>query len=86
VTITEARAVNTLLNWITGRRPFNYPGPPLPTSAEALEAAQILAAKAEKALMAGWSPVRLGAAWPAVPPVERDSYREIPAADQDGGS
>ena len=63
MTIAEANAVNTLLTWALGRRP-NDDGLPAPTTERARDAAVLLAAAANKALMAGWTPDRVRAVWP----------------------
>lgn len=62
LTITEAHAVNVLLDWITGTPGVTHQ---VPTSPRALEAAQILADHANRALYAGWKAGdELRAAWP----------------------
>lgn len=52
--ISEANAVNTVLKWAMGRR--DYYGGPAITEQDATQSAQLLAAKARKALMAGVHP------------------------------
>ena len=61
MSIATASAVNTLLNWITGRE---NAGGEVPSRDDALRAAQELARHADKALGAGWRPDELPAAWP----------------------
>jgi hypothetical protein len=53
--ITEANAVNTVLHWAMGPK-VAYPGGQAVTDADATQAAQALAAKANKVLMAGLRP------------------------------
>jgi hypothetical protein len=55
MSITEANAVNTVLRWAMGYT-VAYPGGPAITDAAATQAAQALAAKAAKILMAGLRP------------------------------
>jgi hypothetical protein len=50
LTVTEAIAVNTLLNWLLQRRPL---GADVPDARDATEAARLLAAHADKRLHAG---------------------------------
>jgi len=64
LTVTEANAVNTLLTWALGRRPDDHDGLPAPTTERARDAAELLADKANQALMAGWTPDRVRAVWP----------------------
>jgi hypothetical protein len=64
MTISEAAAVNTLLRLIIGRAPDAYSTQEAPSREEALRAAQLLATKANKVLMAGWRPERVRELWP----------------------
>lgn len=63
----EANALNVLVDWIMSPVPdsrYATRTPPTPTDSEALEALELLAGKAHKALYAGWSPERLRERWP----------------------
>lgn len=75
-TIGEATAVNTLLDYILGKDPHSATSAAMPphTSLEACKAAERLAEKANRSLMAGWSPDRVHALW-ALP--QRDSMHNL---------
>jgi hypothetical protein len=62
LTITEAHAVNRLIDSIIGRTSSGVPNDV--TVTEARDHAAFLADHANKALMAGWNGVRVRAAWP----------------------
>lgn len=61
LTVTEAHAVNVLLRWVTQR---DHGHIAVPSTDEALTAAQTLAQKAYDRLSAGWRPDELPAVWP----------------------
>lgn len=61
LTVTQAQDVNTLIDWVLR---IDRPGFPAPTSDEAREAAERLAADARKRLMAGVTAAEIAAHWP----------------------
>ena len=63
--VGEANAVNTLISYLAGQRASSYSPEPPPTAEQARAAAELLARKAYKVLMCGWSPDRLAGALPA---------------------
>lgn len=78
LSISEACAVNTLLDWLTGQRTI---GLPVPTAEEAQRAADLLCAKAYKTLMSGRRPPQAGL--PQVVPVnlaDPDTYLVMTSA------
>jgi hypothetical protein len=76
--ITEATAVNTLLDYLLGQRRYDLGNPP--TSAQAMKAAEFLAIRAHKALSAGWLPRDVLPAWEAAKPPRAERAPEFPEA------
>lgn len=66
LTITEAHDVNTLLDWLLGIRNPYTTGTDEELATQALAAAERLADKANKALMAGLDGRRVREAWAQV--------------------
>lgn len=64
LTMTEAHAVNTLLQWLIGERPDRLDMTSAPTSEDACDAAALLADHAHKTLMAGWTRQGVENLWP----------------------
>lgn len=69
MTIQEANAVNVLLTYLLGKRRGYVLHDP--SKDEVREAAELLAAKAYRALSAGWTPDAATAAWEARRPKRR---------------
>lgn len=80
LTVTEASAVNTLLNWLL--RPGRL-GIMRPTSLEAEDAAALLAEHANKTLLAGIMAADVRAAWPRLLE-ERDAKARQPKPGRKG--
>lgn len=64
-TISEATAINTLLDYVLGKDPRCLASAAIPphTPEEARKAAELLAGKANRALMAGWNADRVRECW-----------------------
>ena len=69
MTISEANAVNVLLTYLLGKRRGYVLNDP--SKDDVREAAELLAAKAYRALSAGWTPETATAAWEARRPKRR---------------
>lgn len=68
LTVTEATAVNRLLDYITQDNSGSRRIISIPDRKQAIEAAETLAASASKKLMAGWRPDEVADQWPTESP------------------